>query len=359
MSGCITLVKANNCQNKIKRGESLVSKVIKTTLFAAALFSPTPFIIARAQTSLTHGRDKQFKPFCDGFNLIEGNSQTANWILLGEDHREREKTVRCLEKITSRKENHVILLEGYIANIEVPCSHHKITEKKGRICIGWDSLEGVKQAILINNMPAYIKIFKSFKAGFESFNEKNINNYNKAEIDKKYDFIYSTLNSNVQEELKYRVKQQSIPNKLSTLKYPKNFLEMDKINLLLLYTLFTEEMRESRKKGSSYQEIFKRGSRIKSVFNDKSIFTEKQDPKKFALVEKTLLARNKSLLNTLKGHKEAIVISGAHHVHDDFNTTPLDYTKYLRSELHKGKDQNPYAILAMPTEKNQQNHDEL
>lgn len=301
-----------------------------TAVCLALLTKSAEGAIASTQTQTDSGE------ICPGFSLIQGNLSNANWIFLAESHHRSHETANCINDLTKDKNHHVVLVERALMGLEVPCSNYRVPEKTGRTCQGWESLEGLSDAVASD--PDYEEFFQKYLALFIKEIQSAKRSYagiNDAAIDRIVSDKINELQQQIDAIAKNLEPTENIRNNFSG--------EIDKshtvISLLIPKSVFNAIL-EERRKGKSYKQIFEKGIKPPSA-----IYPSKCNAIKISKVEESLLRRNKGMMASLQNRKGlfTIIVAGKGHLvyHPELPRGSIDY---IRGELNKSAD---HVILGM------------
>lgn len=291
---------------------------------ALALKKPEAFCEVQSDGRILCGQEnpslQAITSICQGFLPIAGDVSHASRILLGEYHPLRNVTATCVDKLTEKSGEHLVLLENVPSGEKIDCQDKGISRKKGRTCRGWDDeneLDKLVSGLAIGRQSVYLDELES--------------NYAKKKLpDKEFDKI-------VKENLAEIIKGRKLQKNQFFAKHLQNHDFSGMQN-------FYEKILAGRNQKKSYPQIFKDLKKITPGLHDKTPNSMLNS------YETTALARNKMLVKTMRQHPSplTVVVAGsAHLTGSGARGKKNEAAEYVQRELEKDKDQNPFAILAM------------
>lgn len=249
------------------------------------------------------------------------------------DHDRKTEVKNCIESISrSRpKRPHGIFFEQVPRNVIVNCEEFGYKNEPNRTCMGWDDKDEL--VAFKNEFQMYVRshLLKDLKQTRDSMKIDDLMLDKMLEMSLKQ-LLTKEAEINRDKKFKGLSATQYTP---AEVKYLGNAWKIDE----------TRSLMALRKSGKSYNEIFKLKDNLLNhnmeSHHPKDVFHNK----KFA---NKLMNRNKSLLETSEGRYGllSIFVSGNGHL-IDLGGEVGTAARYVQDELQKGKDQNPYAILAM------------
>jgi hypothetical protein len=256
------------------------------------------------------------------FQLDAGSLDSAKRILIGEAHGYRKVVNAFLHQFENDDIQQQVLAE-FPAEKDINCEKVDISSRQNRICRGWDIKDVHKEVwqrfpkiAMLSNLVNRIKSGRG---------EQQLDQFVKNYLDEI-------------KEYRYKKKESIIENKA----------KIDEAQ-----DMCEKILAKRKNKHKSYNQIIQE---LKSEisYKDKDEFNK--------LVGNNDLKRGESLVRAIRASQseQTIVIAGAAHLTTNIEKTGFfgaSYLKeqqgdaaavrYLKKELEKDKDQNPYAILVM------------
>lgn len=269
---------------------------------------------------------------CKDFELIAGNLSTAKIILIGESHNSRNKTIDCLTSLTKDIGEHIVFVESMPLDQELECEINSIESKLGRTCVGWDDADFARTAILNGCYEYASQVTQVFKRDTEKFSITDDEN----------DWRILGMIGQIKSFYKDRLQDLLADGLSFSGNYVLKEFEFIKIKFLFLHL---KEIQDFRKAGKSYDAIFSEELQDMLAYDSS---TETLDLTNENIINEEI-KRNKSLLSAVGMFKDKkrFLIAGRAHLLPRRGMLDTEGQRYVYDELNRGKDSNPYAILAL------------
>lgn len=269
---------------------------------------------------------------CEDFQLIRGNSNPTEvkTFGIGEHHHHRGSVNKCLKELLKIKNitNPIIYTEIAPIGEVVSCDEVNIDAPKGAICKGWDDESSIINRHIAEYTVNYVQEFmkhiqilmESKAANLEEVLDQHV-------MGKITEFQTLLLANNLDLNI----------DTISLRPYKKT--SFGEIALKSGLQLYYELARERFQMHKSYDEVIS--------FITKKIRDLTRNKQK--IFDSTIQKRNENLVKAMSERTEHIKIAIAGKMHFmpvHMSKASDEAAEYVQRELEKGKDGNPYAILA-------------